>query len=107
MEKMEGMVIMLVDQGNFINSFRVNFKAINVIDGGDDCFETFFSSKDEGDLDEILTAIENTKENFIQLDIGIEPFSPDDVIDVFVVLSISLYNFLNEADLLTLIPTSA
>lgn len=66
--------------------------------------ETYFNSKDEGDIDEILEAIDKTEEEFVQLDFGIEPFAEDEVIDAFVDLAIKIYNFLSETDLLTKIP---
>ena len=74
--------------------------------GADDCFQTFFSSKDEGDIDDILLALENTEEEFIQLDLGIEAFASDDLIDAFVELAVIIYNYLNESNLLALIPTN-
>lgn len=74
--------------------------------GGDDCFETYLSSKDEGDLDDILKAVNNTKEEFIQFEIGMEAFAEDEIVDVFIDLSSKLYEFLSDSDLLALIPTN-
>jgi len=72
--------------------------------GGNDVFETYFNSKDEGDIDEILKAIDKTEEEFVQLDLGIEPLAEDEIIDAFVDLAIKIYNFLSETDLLAKIP---
>ncbi|MHA1124568.1 MAG: DUF3201 domain-containing protein [Candidatus Heimdallarchaeota archaeon] len=72
--------------------------------GGDDVFETYFNSKDEGDIDEILEAIDKTTEEFIQLDLGIEPLAEDEITDAFIELAVQLYNFLSETNLLTALP---
>lgn len=72
--------------------------------GGDDVFETYFSSKDEGDIDEILKAIDKTNEEFIQLELGVEPLAEDEIVEAFVDLSVKIYNLLSDADILAALP---
>ncbi|NHK31923.1 MAG: DUF3201 domain-containing protein [Asgard group archaeon] len=68
--------------------------------GGDDCFTTFYHSKDEGDLDEIIDQIKKSSEKIIQIEIAIEALPEEDLKEQFLTIIIKLYNFFLKENLL-------
>jgi len=50
--------------------------------GGDDCFTTFYDSKNEDDVDAMIKNIKDSKEDIIQLEISIETITEEDVFNL-------------------------
>lgn len=72
--------------------------------GGDDCFTTFYYSKDEGDLNEIIDAIKKSSEEIIQIEIAIGAIPEEDLKEQFLSLIIHLFNYLQKNNLLAKLP---
>lgn len=87
-----------------INITSKNKELMLELYGADDCFQTFYQSKEEIDLAETFSSIKKTKEEIIQLEIGIEPLSDEDVKEALFEVIISLYNLFFEKDCLVKLP---
>ncbi len=72
--------------------------------GGDDCFTTFYHSKDEGDLDEIIDSIKKSSEEIIQIELAIEALPEEDLKEQFLSLIYHLYEYLQKNNLLARLP---
>ncbi|NHJ32704.1 MAG: DUF3201 domain-containing protein [Asgard group archaeon] len=72
--------------------------------GGDDCFTTLYHSKDSEDFDVLLKSIKKSKEDILQLEIGIEAYPEEDIMGTFIDSIISLYQFLEENEILERLP---
>jgi len=72
--------------------------------GGDDCFQTFFHSNDESDFDTIITAIQSTSEETIQLELTIEAVAEEAVKDALVTTTIKVHHLLKEEQCLMNLP---
>ena len=68
--------------------------------GSDDCFTTFFTTKEEADLDAIFTRIRESNEDAIQIDLSIPAFSDDELNEQFLQLIEEVYVFLKNNHLL-------
>lgn len=72
--------------------------------GGDDCFQTFYSSQEDSDFDDTMKAIAESKEEIIQLEFSIEPFSEEETREAFLEAVIKLYELFNEKKILVKLP---
>jgi hypothetical protein len=72
--------------------------------GGDDCFTTFYHSKDEGDIEEIINQIKESSEEILQIEIAVEAIPEQEIKDLFLSIIIELYNFLLKENLLAKLP---
>lgn len=72
--------------------------------GLDDCFTTFYHSKETEDFDELLKSIKKSKEDVLQLEISIEAFSEENDMEAFIESSLILYQFLEENKTLVKLP---
>jgi hypothetical protein len=73
--------------------------------GGADCFQTFYSSTEEFSLDDILTALEESEEEVIQLEINLpgvnrEEVAKEELIQTF----LAIYTFLKQKECLEKLP---
>ncbi len=73
--------------------------------GGDDCFTTFFNSKEPTDFDEILKIIAKSKEDVLQIDLNIPAFSDEDDKEILLNQFLTLYKFLASKNSLAKLPT--
>ncbi|MBN1329231.1 MAG: DUF3201 domain-containing protein [Candidatus Heimdallarchaeota archaeon] len=73
--------------------------------GGDDCFTTFFNSKEQNDFDEVLKAISKSKEDVLQIDLNIPAVSEEDDKELLLSQFIKLYKFLEDKKSLAKLPT--
>ncbi|HUT80160.1 MAG TPA: DUF3201 domain-containing protein [Candidatus Bathyarchaeia archaeon] len=73
--------------------------------GGDDCFTTFFNSKEQADFDDILKAVANSKEDVLQIDLNIPAVSEEDVKELLLSQFVTLYKFLESKNSLAKLPT--
>jgi hypothetical protein len=72
--------------------------------GGDDCFTTFYHSKDASDFDELLKSIKKSKENVLQLEINVAAFSEEEVRESYIESIYVLYQFLETNEILEQLP---
>jgi hypothetical protein len=72
--------------------------------GGDDCFSTFYSSAEGGDLDEIIEGIKDSSEEVIQIELSIDAFPDDELRESLLDQILALYEFLIENELLARFP---
>ena len=72
--------------------------------GSDNCFTTFYHSKEPEDFNELLKTIKKSKEEVLQLEISIEAFSEENEMESFIESSLMLYQFLEENEILVTLP---
>ena len=83
----------------------INDKEISLeIYGGDDCFQTFFTTQEQSNFEETLNAISQSKEEIIQLEFSIEPFSEEEIREAFLDIVIKLYELFSEKKILVKLP---
>ncbi|NHJ05265.1 MAG: DUF3201 domain-containing protein [Candidatus Heimdallarchaeota archaeon] len=72
--------------------------------GGDDCFQTFFHSKEEADFDEILQKIKSSKEDVIQIEISVEALPEEELREALIDITKAFYNLFKEKECLVKLP---
>ena len=72
--------------------------------GGDNCFTTFYDSKNEDDIDAMIKSIKDSKEDIIQLEISIETITDEVQKNTLIEVIISTYNYLESKKLLEKLP---
>lgn len=68
--------------------------------GADDCFTTYFNSKNEFDLTEMEEDIINSDESIIQLEISVSTLPSDELYEQFLELILEIFEYLSKEELL-------
>lgn len=90
--------------GKIVAISRENPAVTFEIYGGDDCFQTFFHSKDESDFDTIIAAIQGTPEETIQLELTIEAVAEDTIQEALLSTTLKIHHLLKEEQCLMDLP---
>ncbi|MHA1156586.1 MAG: DUF3201 domain-containing protein [Candidatus Heimdallarchaeota archaeon] len=72
--------------------------------GGDDCFQTFFHSKDESDFNTIIPAFQSTPEETIQLELTIEAVAEEAIKEALIATTLKIYHLMKEEKCLVELP---
>lgn len=90
--------------GKIVEISRENTVITFEIYGGDDCFQTFFHSNEESDFDTIVTAIQSTPEETIQLELTIEAVTEEAIKEALIETTLKIYHLLKEEQCLVNLP---
>ncbi len=90
--------------GKIVAISRENPAIAFEIYGGDDCFQTFFHSKDERDFDTIMAEIQSAPEETIQLELTVEAVTEEAIKEALVTTTLKIHHLLKEKQCLMVLP---